>query len=119
MSLLSGLVEDSAKIVSNLNRALELQNVIKEGFLVMSEFVDKLKTDLAEVKETVAGIDSDVSELDGDVQEVLDKLNAIGDTPTPAEMAEVNELVSGIKTQTSELRARTRAAADKVPEPTA
>jgi len=90
-------------IKKDLTDCLELQNQLREGFNTMSESADILK-------EAIASIGNDVEEIDGDLQEVLDKLQAFEGQPTQEEIAEITAMVSSLKD-------RTRAVADKVPEP--
>lgn len=91
------------QIIAGLEEILRLQKQINEEFERMSDAADQLKALITE-------IGSDVTEIDGDIQEILDKLAALGGSPTPEELAELTEMLTALK-------ARTRAAADKVPEP--
>jgi hypothetical protein len=80
-----------------------LATIQQQGVKTMAK-IDDLKAQIAEVH-------TDLDEIDGDIQEVLDKLaNPPADGLTAEQTAEVTALLTTLK-------GRTRAAADKVPEP--
>ena len=97
------LKEDVVELIDLQRIALEQQRTLTEGFITMTTKADELKA-------LIGDIGNDVTEIDGDLQEVLDKLAAFGSTPTAEELAEITTMLS-------DLKGRTRAAADKVPEP--
>ncbi len=71
--------------------------------LIMAKFDD--------LKAQIADIGNDITEIDGDLQEVIDKLAGSPDGLTAAQVTDVMSDLAALKD-------RTRAAADKVPEPT-
>ena len=83
--------------------------------------IDDLKAILTSVASDVTTISANVIEVDGDVQEVLDKLAALSANTggiDAAGVAELTTLLGDVKTSTGVLVSTSRAAADKVPEPT-
>lgn len=91
--------------------------VLKEQGETIMATQQEIKAKLIEVGEDLTTIKANAAEIDGDVQEVLDKLNAAGDHPTPEQMDELLALATELKSATGDLATQTRAAADKVPEP--
>lgn len=80
-----------------------LNKIYDQGAVIMAKIDD--------IKAILTDIGNDINEIDGDIQEVLDKLSAgTANGLSADETTEVLNLLAAVKT-------RTRAAADKVPEP--
>lgn len=82
-----------------------IESLIKNQGVQIMAAIDDLKT-------LITDIGNDITEIDGDLQEILDKLAGMSGGASAQEVAELNSLLTALKS-------RTRATADKVPEPPA